>query len=72
MAKAKGGTGRGTDKKGWTRWKEKPKKRVEKPVPGAPKAISNKKKAEVNKGSRDRSQSPQNKKETMVDFGTHK
>ncbi|MDQ0062831.1 DUF3934 family protein [Paenibacillus harenae] len=38
MVKAKGGTGRGTDKKGWNRWQASAKKKAAKKIFGKPQA----------------------------------
>jgi hypothetical protein len=51
MAKAKGGTGRGTDKKGWTRWGTKSTVRdnsKDKDIAKGPMDEKSKKKAKVN------------------------
>jgi hypothetical protein len=51
MAKAKGGTGRGTDKKGWTRWGTKSTVRdnsKDKVIVKGPIDLKSKKKAKVN------------------------
>ncbi|REE66694.1 uncharacterized protein DUF3934 [Paenibacillus taihuensis] len=49
MAKGKGGTGRGTDKKGWNRWQRSANKLKSAPKPYKSKGTKNK--AEADSGS---------------------
>ncbi|OAB36010.1 DUF3934 family protein [Paenibacillus glacialis] len=67
MSKAKGGTGRGTGSKGWTRWNKTDKKQIVKKNYGAIRAAA--KEAEARKNNNNnKGDSTVKKKNTPDDF----